>query len=56
MEKKLTDEQKAMLLWKLAPGGANKVISGQSPVPSKERIAGPGDIRKRRWRMTAPIW
>lgn len=46
MGNKFTDEQKAMLLWKLAPGDANKVISGQSPVPSKERIAGPEDIKE----------
>lgn len=46
MGNKFTDEQKAMLLWKLAPGDANKVMSGQSPVPSKERIAGPEDIKE----------
>ena len=33
---KLTDEQKAMLLWKLGPGDMNKTLRGENPIPEKK--------------------
>lgn len=33
---KLTDEQKAMLAWKLCPGDANKFLRGENPIPEKK--------------------
>lgn len=32
---KLTDEQKALLAWKMGPGDANKFLRGENPVPRK---------------------
>ena len=33
---KLTDEQKALLAWKLGPGDANKFLRGENPIPEKK--------------------
>lgn len=31
----MTDEQKALFLWKLGPGDVNKLLMGQNPIPEK---------------------
>lgn len=33
---KLTDEQKALLAWKLGPGDSNKFLRGENPIPEKK--------------------
>lgn len=42
---KLTDEQKAMLAWKLGPGDANKFLREENPVPEK-RVRATADSRE----------
>lgn len=38
-DRKITDEQRALMLWKLAPGDANRVLNGEDSIPTKDRVA-----------------